>query len=67
MKLERQSILGNTVTGYKIVETPAHPNAAEQSNFPEVVSNTPEQDITAILIRRLETESAKIGSRNGSR
>jgi hypothetical protein len=65
MKLERQSILGNTVTGYKIVDTPAIPSATEQPNVPEV-SNTPLEDIAGILFERLENESAKVGSRNGS-
>jgi len=65
MKLERQSILGNTVTGYKMVETPPIPGAAEQPNFPEVVSNTPQESIAGVLLERLENESAKVGSRNG--
>ena len=62
MKLERQSIIGNTVTGYKIVETPANPSAFEQTNSPEVVPNTPQDRIAEILLVRLENESAKVGS-----
>ena len=65
MKLERQSILGNTVTGYKIVDTLAIPIAAEQTNTPDVC-NTPPDRIADILFERLESESAKVGSRNGS-
>lgn len=65
MKLERQSILGNTITGYKVVETPVIPSAAEQPSFPEVTSNTPLDDIAATLLQRLENESARVGARNG--
>jgi hypothetical protein len=66
MKLERQSILGNTVTGYKVVDAPAIPVAPGQSNFSETVPNTPPDDIASILLERLENESIKVGARNGS-
>jgi hypothetical protein len=66
MKLERQSILGATVTGYKVVDPRAIPSAAEQQDLPEVLSNTAPDDIASILLERLENESIRVGSRNGS-
>jgi len=66
MKLERQSILGTTVTGYKLVDTRVIPAAAEQLNFSDTVSNTEPDDIANILLKRLESESIKVAARNGS-
>lgn len=63
MDFERHSILGNTVVGYKMVETSISSKAAEQSKMPDVPSDTPTSDVARILLRRLEDESNRIAAR----
>jgi len=48
------------------VDPRAIPSAAEQQDLPEVLSNTAPDDIASILLERLENESIRVGSRNGS-
>lgn len=66
MKLERQPILGNTITGYKLVDNTGLAKVVEQRNLPDVATDTAPNDVSRVLLRRLEDESNKLAANNGS-